>query len=41
MHLIETMLQRDFSDPINLVPFLMVLAIVLYFIAIFLDQPPE
>ena len=41
MHLIETMLQRDFSDPINLVPILMLLAIALYFIAIFSDRPPQ
>ncbi len=41
MNLIETMLKQDFTDPINLVPFLMLIAIVLYFVAIFADRPPQ
>ncbi|WP_456432997.1 hypothetical protein [Nitratifractor sp.] len=38
---LQRMLEIDLTDPINLIPVLMVLAIALYFIAIFADRPPE
>ena len=31
----------DFSDPVNLLPFLMLLAVILFLIALFSDQPPD
>ncbi len=41
MEKINQLLETDFSDPMNLIPLLMLIAIALYFIAIFADRPPE
>ena len=41
MEKINQLLKTDFSDPMNLIPLLMIIAIALYFIAIFADRPPE
>jgi len=38
---LQAFIQRDFTDPVNLIPLLIFATIVIYFIAIFLDQPPE
>ncbi|WP_456428633.1 hypothetical protein [Nitratifractor sp.] len=31
----------DFSDPINLLPLLMLFAVILFLVALFSDQPPD
>ena len=41
MEMIRNILEMDFTDPYNLVPLLLVGTIAIYFIAIFLDQPPQ
>ncbi len=40
-NMLHDLLQKDFTDPVNLIPLLMVAFVALYFIAIFLDHPPE
>ncbi|WP_456457142.1 hypothetical protein [Nitratifractor sp.] len=35
------LLALDFSDPINLLPLLMLLAVILFLVALFSDQPPD
>ena len=39
--LIHALIERDFTDPYNLIPLLMVGTIIIYTIAIFADRPPE
>ncbi len=35
------LLTLDFSDPINLLPLLMLLSVILFLVALFSDQPPD
>ncbi len=41
METIREILEMDFTDPYNLIPLLLVATILIYLIAIFLDQPPQ
>ena len=41
MDTLKMIMEMDFTDPINLIPLLMVAMIAIYLIAIFLDQPPQ
>ncbi|ADV46498.1 hypothetical protein [Nitratifractor salsuginis] len=41
MEKISELLKVDLSDPINLIPLILIATIVIYAIAIFADQPPE
>ena len=41
METLKTIMEMDFTDPITLIPLFMLIAIALYFIAIFFDQPPQ
>jgi hypothetical protein len=41
MQWIEAILKADFSDPINLLPLLMAASVIIFLLALFLDQPPE
>jgi hypothetical protein len=41
MKTVNELLKIDFSDPLNLIPLLLVAAIIIYAIAIFADRPPE
>ena len=41
MDVIRELLERDFTDPVNLIPLLIVAMALIYLIAILLDQPPR
>ena len=41
MDFIKAFFEIDLSDPINLLPLVMVAMIAIYIIAIFFDQPPQ
>ena len=41
MEVWQKLTETDFSDPINLIPFLTVVALILFLVALFSDRPPE